>query len=61
MCSHETLTCLLGHILAVTIAFCLLKEVIKLMGLALDAIRYYRKEGESSVWLCAVDPHIHGM
>lgn len=59
--SHETLTCLLGHILAVTIAFSLLKEVIQLTGLGLDAIRYYREESESNVWLCAMDPHVHSM
>lgn len=59
MFSHETLTCLLGYILAVTIAFCFLKGVIKLMGLALDAIRCYREEAESSRE--NVDPHVHSV
>lgn len=59
MFSHETIACLVGYILAVTIAFYFLKGVIKLMGVALDAIRCYGEESESGVWLCTMDAHIH--
>lgn len=31
------------------------------MGVAPDAVRCYRRESESSVWLCAMDPHVHSV